>query len=65
MTAAVAKIVAQVEHLDRSELEELDEWDAKLKRDSRPGGRLEVVMDRVRKDIAEGRARSVSVHASC
>ncbi len=66
MTAAVAEIVEQVRRLDRNELEELlgglanreleqlDDWDAQLAEDSRPGGRLEAVLSRVRKDIADG-----------
>ncbi len=63
MTAAVAVIVEQVRRLDRNELEELlcwladreieevDAWDRKLAEDSRPGGRLEGVVNRVRRTL--------------
>ena len=69
MTAAVERIVDQVRQLDRHELDELldwladrevaemDTWDQELEQDSRPGGRLEAVMSRARRDIAEGRAK--------
>ena len=64
MTETVGRIVDQVKQLRRDEYEELlewlaesqlsemDAWDKELKRDSRPGGRLQAVMNRVRKDIA-------------
>ncbi len=69
MTTAVAEIADQVRRLDRNqlqeffdwlvdrELEEMDAWDTKLAEDSQPGGRLETVLSRVRKDIAEGNTR--------
>jgi len=34
-----------------------DDWDKEIARDSQPGGRLEHVLERVRKDIAEGRTK--------
>ncbi|MCI0492471.1 MAG: hypothetical protein L0Z07_06015 [Planctomycetes bacterium] len=37
------------------ELEHSDDWDKKIAQDSKPGGRLGNVLDRVRRDIAEGR----------
>ena len=39
------------------EIERADDWDKKIARDSQPGGRLERVLGRVRKDIAEGRTK--------
>ncbi len=72
MTAAVAAIVEQVRRLDRNELEELlrwladreldqlDAWDTKIADDSLPGGRLETVLTRVRKDIAEGNTKRLN-----
>ena len=39
------------------EVGESDDWDKEISRDSQPGGRLETVLDRVRKDIAEGRTK--------
>lgn len=70
--SAVAEIVEQVRRLDRNEfeellcwladreLDELDAWDAKIADDSRPGGRLETVLNRVRKDIAEGNTKPLN-----
>lgn len=69
MTAAVERIVEDVQRLERHELDELlawladyelaemDEWDREIERDSRPGGRLQKLLDRVRQDVAEGRTR--------
>ncbi len=69
MTANVQKIVDEVKALPEEEREELltwlaeydiqhaDEWDEELARDSQPGGRLEGVLERVRKDIAAGRTK--------
>ena len=69
MTAKVEKIAEQVKALPEKELDEFlswladyelghaDEWDKKIARDSEPGGRLQGVLDRVRKDIAEGWTR--------
>ena len=66
MTAKVEKIAEQVKALPEDErdqflswladfeLEHSDEWDKEIARDSQPGGRLEYVLKRVRKDIAEG-----------
>jgi hypothetical protein len=67
MTATVGRIVDQVKKPQQDEHEELldwlaerqasemDAWDKELERDSRPGGRLQAVMNRVRQDIAAGR----------
>ncbi len=41
------------------QLEQSDAWDEEIAQDSKPGGRLEGVMDRARRDIAEGRIRSL------
>ncbi len=73
MTAAVVDIVEQVRRLDRNELQELlswfadrelDAWDAKLAEDSRPGGRLENVLNRVRIDIAKERQQAAELIAA-
>ncbi len=69
MTANVQKIVEQVKALPEQERDELlawlaedelqraDQWDKQIAQDSQPGGRLEGVLQRVRKDIAEGRTK--------
>jgi len=69
MTASVQKIAEQVKALPTNdlgeflawlaeyELEHPDEWDKEMERDSRPGGRLEALIKRARKDIAEGRVK--------
>ena len=69
MTAKVEKIAEQVKALPEDErdeflswlaefeLEHSDEWDEEIARDSQPGGRLEHVLKRVRRDIAEGRTK--------
>ena len=65
MATKVDEIAEQVKALPDDEREEFlswlvdfetgyrDDWDKELARDSQPGGRLE----RVRKDIAEGRTK--------
>ena len=65
MTAIVEKIVDEVKSLPKAQRDELlawlaefelqqpDEWDVEMERDSQPGGRLQEVIDRARKDIAE------------
>ena len=69
MTSRVEQIAEQVKSLPLSEREELlawladfelgqvDAWDEEIARDSQPGGRMERVIDRVRRDIAEGRTK--------
>jgi len=69
MTAKVEKIAEQVKALPEDEREEFlswlaefelehtDDWDNEIARDSQPGGRLENVLQRVRRDIAEGRTK--------
>jgi len=69
MTAKVKIIAEQVKALQEDEREEFlswladfeadhsDVWDNEIVRDSQPGGRLECVLERVRKDIAEGRTK--------
>jgi hypothetical protein len=69
MTAKVEKIAAQVKALPEKELDEFlswvadyelghaDGWDKEIACDSEPGGRLQGVHDRARKDIAEGRTK--------
>jgi hypothetical protein len=72
MTTKVKKIAEQVKALPEDELEEFlswlvdfeiehsDDWDREIARDSQPGGRLERVLGRVRKDIAEGRTKPLN-----
>ena len=67
MTTRVEQIAEQVkalpEHereeflswLSEFELEQSDAWDTQIAEDSKPGGRLGNVLDRARRDIAEGR----------
>lgn len=69
MATRVEQIAEQVKALPDDEREELlswladfeighsDDWDKELARDSQPGGRLEGVLERVRKDITEGRTK--------
>lgn len=72
MTTKVEKIAEQVKALPEDEREEFlswlvdfeiehsDDWDNEITRDSQPGGRLERVLGRVRKDIDEGRTKPIS-----
>jgi hypothetical protein len=39
------------------QLEHTDAWDDEIANDAKPGGRLSNVVDRARRDIAEGRTR--------
>ncbi len=69
MTRTVEKIAAEVSALPEAELEELlawladfesqrmDSWDKAMAADSKPGGRLQGLLDRARADIAAGRTR--------
>jgi len=69
MTAVVEKLVDEVRSLPRAQLDEFlawlaeyelqqpDDWDREMERDSLPGGRLQDVIDRARKDIAAGRTK--------
>ncbi|MFN7814106.1 MAG: hypothetical protein ACK5SI_15755 [Planctomycetia bacterium] len=69
MTTRVEQIAEQIKSLPLSEREELlawladfelgqvDEWDEEIARDSRTGGRMQRAIDRVRRDIAEGRTK--------
>ena len=69
MTTAVEKIVDEVKSLPRAQLDEFLAWlaeyelqqpddlDQEMARDSLPGGRLQDVIDRARKDIAAGRTK--------
>ena len=69
MTARVKRIAEQVKALPDNEREEFlswladfemehsDDWVREIARDSQPGGRLEHVLERVRKDISEGRTK--------
>ncbi len=69
MTANVKRISEQVRALPKSEfdeflswlldyeLEHADEWDQELERDAQPGGRLDSVLQRARRDIAAGKTK--------
>ena len=69
MTTRVEQIAEQVKSLPLSEREEFlawladfelgqaDAWDEEIARESKPGGRMQNVLDRVRRDIAEGRTK--------
>lgn len=69
MTARVEQLADQVKALPNSEREEFflwlaeyvveqaDDWDEQVSQDSRPGGRLEGLLSRVRRDIAAGRTK--------
>jgi hypothetical protein len=69
MTTRVEQIAEQVKSLPLSEREELlawladfelgqvDAWDEAIARDSQPGGRMQRVIDLVRRDIAQGRTK--------
>ena len=74
MTSKVEKIVGEVKALPPNErdeflswlaefeIEQVDDWDREIASDSKPGGRLEGVLDRVRKDIAQGRTKPLESH---
>ena len=69
MTTRVQQIAEQVKALPVEEREELlswlaefelgqaDAWDEEIALDSGPSGRMRQVLDRVRRDIAEGRTK--------
>ena len=69
MTAAVEKLAGEIRGLSQEELdqflswlaqyqaEQMDQWDRQIERDSSPGGGLQAVLDRVRKDISAGRTK--------
>lgn len=69
MTANVEKIAEQVRALPAEErdeflswlaqyeLEQPDDWDKEIARDSQPGGPLDDLIKRARKDHAEGRTK--------
>ena len=69
MTANVEKIAEQVKALPAEErdeflswlaeyeLEQADDWDAEIARDSQPGGPLGELIKRARNDRAEGRTK--------
>ncbi len=72
MTATVEKIASEVKALPRKEYDEFltwladfeldssDDWEKEIKRDSKPGGALQTVLDRVREDIAKGRTKPLN-----
>jgi hypothetical protein len=69
MTTRVQHIAEQVTALPREEREELlswlaefelrqaDAWDEEIARDSQPSGRMRHILDRARRDVAEGRTK--------
>ena len=71
MTVIVEKLADEVKALPEKELDEFlswladyelahpHRWDQEIERDSQPGGRLDAVLQRVRRDIAAGRIESL------
>jgi len=71
MTATVAKLTDEVQALPEKELDEFlswladyelahpGRWDREIEHDSQPGGRLQAVLTRVRRDISAGRTRPI------
>ena len=71
MTTKVQRIADEIRSLPEEELDEFlswltdyelehaDAWDRDLKQDSRPEGRLQSVLQRVRADIAAGRTKPI------
>jgi len=69
MTITVEKIANEVKALPEREFDEFlswladydlahpDRWDREIERDSRPGGRLDAMLKRVRGDIVAGRIK--------
>jgi len=69
MTTKVQQIAEQVKALPEQEMDEFlswladyeaehaDQWDQEIARDTQPGGRLQTLLDRVKRDIAEGRTK--------
>lgn len=69
MTVTVEKVAAKIKALPErefeaflswladDEMEQADEWDRELERDSQTGGRLDSVLARARTDIAGGRTK--------
>lgn len=69
MTTRVQHIAEQVKALPVEERDEFlswlaafelgqpDAWDEEIARDSQPSGRMQSVLDRARRDIAEGRTK--------
>ena len=69
MTQTVEKIAREVKALPDAELDELlgwlldfetqrmDAWDQQIVADSRPGGRLQGMLDRAKADIAAGKTK--------
>ncbi len=65
MTSKVQRITEQVEALPEEELDEFlswladyelkhaDDWDREIEQDAQPGGRLDRVLTKVRKDVAD------------
>ncbi len=69
MTKTVEKLADKVKALPEEQLEEflawladfeaerLDSWETEVSTDSRPGGRLQPIVDRARDDIAKGKTQ--------
>ncbi len=69
MTSKVQRITEQVEALPEEEMDEFlswladyelkhaDDWDRQIEQDAEPGGRLDRLLTKVRKDVAEGRTK--------
>ena len=56
---AIQELPEQERHKLAAWLEEMEEaaWDAEIERDFAPGGRGEALEQRIRREIAEGKAR--------
>ena len=69
MTASVEKPAKEVRALAPDERDQfldwlaefgagqMDEWDREIERDASPGGRLQSLIDRARRDIAAGKTK--------
>ncbi len=69
MNNKVKKLTEDVKTLEKQDLEEfinwlsdnevsqMDEWDLEMKADSQEGGRLQPIIDKVRKDISENKVK--------
>jgi len=69
MTTIVEKIADQIRSLPRAQLDEFlvwladyelqqsDQWDKEMEQDCLPGGRMQDIIARARKDISAGRTK--------
>lgn len=71
MTATVQHITEEISHLQDEEFGEfltwltdfevshVNEWDQQIEKDSQPGGRLNLFLDKVRTDIVAGKTKGL------